>query len=236
MTIKYLDPYKDDPYGKLKGDKKDTWMKVSFSDAKVHSIDNGYVIAGNFTSYSGITRSFKPEQSIESGLCALPLYNTDYDLWTKDITGKNKPVSTQPSRAEKTLCQWIESDRELWLSEAKNIVGSLTLCPDAQLVDLSDDDLLDLLKSSCQIDPIDNTGNLPTYKVFTGSYKKKGSSTFLSPSEKVKFIKDEICSSLAAIQFNSENSLGLLIQQMQIEHKDDPKFIEIYFDLLKALI
>jgi hypothetical protein len=29
MTIAYLDPYKDDPYGKLKGNKADCWFKVN---------------------------------------------------------------------------------------------------------------------------------------------------------------------------------------------------------------
>ncbi len=87
MTVKYLDPYKDDKYGKLKGDKSEAYFGVTFKEAVVHKTDDAYIIAGYATSYKGITRSFKPEQSLTPGLCAVPIYGKEYEIRKKDKDG-----------------------------------------------------------------------------------------------------------------------------------------------------
>jgi hypothetical protein len=45
MVVKYLDPYKDDVYGKLRGDKADAYLKVTFDEAKVYKTDDAYILA-----------------------------------------------------------------------------------------------------------------------------------------------------------------------------------------------
>ncbi len=45
--IKYTDPFNNDPYAKLKGDKSDVYLKIEFSEAKLYEVDNGYVLSGN---------------------------------------------------------------------------------------------------------------------------------------------------------------------------------------------
>ena len=115
MTVKYLDPYKDDPYGKLKGDKAEVYFKVSFDEAKVYSTDDSYVVAAFVTAYSGIVRSFKPADPILPGLCAIPIYGQEYEIREKDSSGNWNGVKYQPSVFEKSLYEYI-SVTKLFLS------------------------------------------------------------------------------------------------------------------------
>jgi hypothetical protein len=48
----------------------------------------------------------------------------------------------------------------------------------------------------------------------------------------MEFIKKELVSSVAATGFTTENSLAVLTEQMILEHQNDERFLEIYFDML----
>ena len=73
MTVKYNDPYGNSPYGKLKGDKAEAYFGVLFDEAKIYPTEDGYALAAWCTGFENIQRSFKPENAIDPGLCAIPL-------------------------------------------------------------------------------------------------------------------------------------------------------------------
>ncbi len=238
MTVKYLDPYKDDPYGKLKGDKADTWFRINFDEAKLYPVEGGYILAGYFTGYSGIIRNFKASEPLVPGLCVLPIYSQEYELWEKGDDGKSKPVKYQPSKFEKALCTHIESSKTDWLPEGKNIGGEISFSPDAQVSSVRAEELDQFVTNSCRIEPIGSSGKLPEYTPPSVSAYKKGSgkSYGVSPEDKMAFLKKELCSSIAASWAKEDASLGLLVEQMITEHKEDESFLAIYFDLVKATV
>jgi hypothetical protein len=238
LTVKYLDPYKDDPYGKLKGDKADTWFKINFDEAKLYPTDSGYILAGFFTGYAGIIRNFKASEPLVPGLCALPIYSQEYELWEKGDDGKSKPVKYQPSKFEKALSAYIESTKANWIPEGKNIGGEISFSPDAQVQNFRETDLPQFVTSSCKIEPIGSSGKLPEYTPpNTGSFTKgSGKSYGVSPVDRLAFVKKELCNSIAADWGKEDSSLGLLVNQMILEHKEDETFLAVYFDLLRAII
>jgi hypothetical protein len=238
MTVKYLDPYKDDPYGKLKGDKADTWFKVNFDEAKIYPIENGYMLAGYFTSYAGIIRNFKASEPLAPGLCALPIYSQEYELWEKGDDGKSKPVKYQPSKFELALCTYIGANSSSWMPEGKNIAGEISFSPDAQVSSFRAEDLTQFVTNSCKIEPIGSSGKLPEYTPpSTGAFKKgSGKSYGMSPEDRLAFIKKELCDSTAANWATEQSTLGVLVKQMVAEHENDESFLAIYFDLLKATV
>lgn len=36
VELRYLDPYKDDPFGKIRGDKANTYFEVHFDEGKIY--------------------------------------------------------------------------------------------------------------------------------------------------------------------------------------------------------
>ncbi len=61
----YSDPWKENPYGKLKGDMTQVWAGLIFDDGKLYHHEDTYILCANFTGFEGaVVRSFKPEQPI----------------------------------------------------------------------------------------------------------------------------------------------------------------------------
>ena len=238
MTVKYLDPYKDDPYGKLRGEKEDTWFSVNFDEAKIYPIDNGYILAGFFTGYSGVIRNYKASEPVVPGLCALHIYNAEYETRVKGDDGNYTTVKNQPSKFEKALCSVIDANKDAWIPEGKGIGGEVSFSPNQMVQSMDATALLALIDSTVKIETVTLTGKLPEYTPpSTGNYKKSsGKSWGVSPEDKLKFIKKELISSVAASGFTEENSLGCLTTQMIIEHQNDDKFLSIYFDMLMAMV
>jgi hypothetical protein len=58
MVVKYLDPYKDDPYGKLRGDKADAYLKINFDEAKVYKAEDAYILAAYVISLQSLKRLY----------------------------------------------------------------------------------------------------------------------------------------------------------------------------------
>ena len=124
MAFLYQDPWKDDPYGKCKGDKSTDYFEISFDEAKIHPIENGYILAAYVTSYSGVLRSFKPEQAIEPGLCAIPFYSGDFELRAK-VNGEYVTTKYQPSKFEKAICQRIKENEANLVGDGKFVKGKI---------------------------------------------------------------------------------------------------------------
>ena len=166
------------------------------------------------------------------------IYSQEYELWEKGDDGKSKPVKYQPSKFEKALATSIDANKSAWMPEGKNIGGEISLSPDAQVSSFRTEDLSSFVTNSCKIEPIGSSGKLPEYTPpSTGAYKKgSGKAYGVSPEDKLAFIKKELCSSIAASWAKEDASLGLLVEQMITEHKDDETFLAVYFDLLKATV
>jgi hypothetical protein len=237
MTIAYLDPYKDDPYGKLKGNKTDCWFKINFDEARLYPIDTGYILAGFVTGYAGVVRSFKPNGPLAPGLCAIPIYNKEYEAREKDKDGNWQSVKYQPSIAETAICDLINTHKSTYLVDSMGIGGEISFSPDAQLQSFDRPMLTQFIKDSCKVETVTLTGKLPEYTPPSNNGQKKGwgGSKGVSLDEKLEFIKKELISSVAATGFTTENSLAVLTEQIILEHQNDDRFLEIYFDILTAI-
>ncbi|MDJ0593435.1 MAG: hypothetical protein QNJ72_26195 [Pleurocapsa sp. MO_226.B13] len=135
MTVNYSDPWKDDPYGKIKGNKQTAYFKIILDEAKLYPIDNGYVLAAYVSKYEGILRSFKPERPLEQGLCAIPLYSQDYETRRKEGE-KWISVPQRPSKFEQAICSHIEQNKDVFLDEKLVLSGELTHIPDGMCASL----------------------------------------------------------------------------------------------------
>lgn len=238
MVVKFLDPYKDDVYGKLRGDKSDTYCKVTFDEAKVYKTDDAYIIAGFVTAYEGVTRSYKPENPLIPGLCAVPIYSQEYEIRRKD--GENwVSDKIQPSRFEKALHKNIEAHESLWIPEGMVIDGSITFLPDGMTASMDDATLAGMVASNSQTNCIPPTGKLPAYTPPAGGGQRKyggGKSYGVSPDEKMAFLKKQMVSDLTGRSTATvESSLAFLITEINHEPHEDG-VLETYFDLLIACV
>jgi hypothetical protein len=237
MVVKFLDPYKDDKYGKLRGDKSDCYFKVTFSEAKVYKTDDAYIIAGQATAYAGITRSFKPEMPLENGLCAVPIYGKEYEIRRKDgetwVADKFKP-----SIFELFVYKWIETHEDTWVGDDKFISGTIIHPPNDMLASLDSSSITDMLATNMTFEDTTVSGNLPTYelpKTYGGS-RGGGKSYGLQPSEKFAFIKKQLATDIIHPDYNEDMSLIKLIGQIFIEHPMENDISSTYFDCLLACI
>jgi hypothetical protein len=237
MVVKFLDPYKEDKYGKLRGDKSDCYFKVTFSEAKVYKTDDAYIIAGQATAYEGVTRSFKPEMPLESGLCAVPIYGKEYEIRRKDgetwVADKFKP-----SIFELFVYKWIEAHEANWLDDNKAITGSFTNPPNGMVASLDETALAGMLNTNLTFEDTTVSGKLPTYeppRTYGGS-RGGGKSYGLQPSEKFAFIKKQLATDIIAPDYSEDMSLIKLIEQMFIEHPMENDISSTYFDCLLACI
>ncbi len=236
MTVKYLDPYKDDLYGKLRGDKADTYCKVSFDEAQVHKADGAYIVAGFVTAYEGVVRSFKPENPLTPGLCAVPIYGQEYEIRQKDKDGNWVGVKYQPSKFEKALYENIKTHEGLWIPEGAAIKGAITFLPDGMTSSMDAATLDGLVAANSKTEVCPLSGKLPAYTPPVNNAQRKGTgkSYGISPEDRLLFIKKQLCVDLASEGFTTENSLPLLISQMIAEHPMDGDLLQIHFDTLTA--
>lgn len=238
MVVKYLDPYKDDVYGKIRGDKSDAYFKVVYDEAQVYKTEDAYILAGFITQYESVVRNFKPENPLTPGLCAIPIYGQEYEIRQKDKDGNWTGVKYQPSKYEKALYETIKASESLWMPEGKGIRGELSFLPDGMCASMDAPIVTSTLASSNNIMHVPLTERLAAYTPPNNNAQRKGGgkSYGLFPEDRVLFIKKQICSDLAASGFTTENSLPLLINQMIAEHPMDADTIQIYFDTLTACV
>lgn len=232
MQVNYLDPYKDDKYGKLRGDKREAFIRVDIEEAKVYKTDDAYILAAMVNDYKGVIRSYKPELELKKGLCAIPIYGSEYEIRRKDKDGNYVTDKIQPSIFEKALYDFIAAHESDWLKDDENLAGTLTFVPDMLVEGSNQDKLQEQIDENCQLEGIIPFGDLPEYtppKKWNNSNGSKGFKS-ISPEEKLKFITDEISKLVPAEAKTSELNLVDLVRTFYEEYSDEP---EIANDCLK---
>ena len=191
----YQDPWKDDLYGKLKGDKSQVFARLIFEEGKFYKTDNAYIIAGKITEYTNVVRSFKPELGIMPGLCAVPIYGEEYEIRRKDETGKWVGDKTQPSTYEKFLYERIKKEEATWVNPLVNWEGQLSFVPNMMLDNSSQQQKDEILDANCLLQGRDPSGNLPPYsipKTYRAGGSSSGKSYGMSPDQKLEWIKKQL--------------------------------------------
>lgn len=246
MTCKYLDPYKDDPYGKLKGSKRDTYFKTGFSEAKIYKTDNAYIFAAWVDTWEGITRNFKPEFPIMSGLCAIPIYGKEYEIRKKDDSGKWIGEKQQPSIFEKALYDSIERDEADYvgsdvltgMGEEIVVSGHITHLPNGMLESIPKEQIGVMVANNISLLPKQATGKLLKYTPPTNkSYSKGGGKIWgTSPQQRLAFIKKEIVTDLDLIKLDESSSLIDITQEAHKALDNNIELTTIYFDLFISCV
>ena len=238
MTVKYLDPYKDDPYGKLRGDKAEAYVKITFDEAKVYSEDNAYWIAAYVTSYTGVVRNYKPNEMLMPGLCAIPVYGAEYEIRQKDVNGQWEGVKHQPSIYEKALYDYISQNEALFVTEGKVISGELSFMPNGMVASIDATALFGMVRSNSQITVTEPTGKLPPYTPpSAGNYKKSsGYSRGVSSEDKIAFLKKQMVADVRDTALKEEHTFISIVKQIIDENPTDERFLDTYFELLMATI
>lgn len=238
MTVKYLDPYKDDKYGKLRGDKSEAYFGISFDEAIVHKTEDAYIIAGFAIAYTSIVRGFKPENPLTPGLCAVPIYGKDYEIRKKDKDGNWSSETITPSLFEKALYAAISADEDNWIPHNAAIAFSMTHIPNGMLQGKTEAEASAFATENITLSQVDLSGKLPQYTPPSnnGQRKSGGKSWGISPDEKVAFLKKQLAEDIKADGFTKDSCLGDLVDQLILEHADDDKFSEIYFDMVISCV
>lgn len=246
MTVTYSDPWKDNPYGKFKGDKKDAFIQLHFDECKFYKHENAYYLAGHFTAFGGVIRAFGSDP-INPGLCELPIYGSEYEIrQKKEGTGQNgtkkeyETVKVQPSIAEKLLYQHIEENPSKYLEEGKAYKGSITFYPDANYASMTDDDVrLNHVLQQVNVEPVEPSGNYAdwtppkSYGSGNGSYSKG-----VSLEDKLTFLKEQLAEGISDSVIRNDKNLPLpaYVHKVIEENNSNERFLVCYFDLLKALV
>ncbi len=243
MTIVYLDPYKDDPYGKILGEKVNAYFKVTYDEARVYKNDDTYVLALNLTESFGIERKYKKDDAAIKGFAILTVHSKDYTVKYKaDNEWKSKTETA--SVHEKLLYQHIEDNPSQWLDPQHNLRGHLSFFPDENYIGNANPELM---PTSVKIEQISPTGNLPDWKPRTKSSSSNWSngSKGITINDKVDFLKKELLETIldetwkSAMGDISTLSIGVLIQKLHQERTIDRKeesFFLTYLDVLKAIL
>ena len=238
MTIKYNDPYGNRKHAQLKGDKSEAFFKISFDEGRFYKQDDGYILWAYITEYQGVVRSFKPENPITEGLCAVPFYSQEYEVRRKDKDGNWQSEKQQPSLFEVKLCEHIKGNENFYTSTDTALKGFITHIPNAML-SMHDKEALKL-----QIDQnfapvqIPTTDKLPAFEVSSNSNQRRGYGNYqkVTMEDKVAFIKKTMEEDVKSHIHKQGQCLADLTDQIILEHQDNENFIQIYFDLLMACV
>lgn len=246
MSIYYSDPYKDNKFGKLKGDKKQSYFKVGFTEVKLYKHENAYIIAGQFNNYMGVQHSYTGASTIEPGLCEMPIYGSEYDYrqkkpgtGIKDVKAEYETIQLQPSIAELLLYKHIEDNPSVYL-EGNSFKGDITFYPDDNYTSMNEVDRLAHVLNFTNLENIPTSGQYPEWippKPYskTNSY---GGYRGISLEEKLTFLKSELAETVNEHTIRSDKTLPIAayIHAILEENSDNERFLVTYFDLLKALI
>ncbi|MDJ0536634.1 MAG: hypothetical protein QNJ70_29795 [Xenococcaceae cyanobacterium MO_207.B15] len=243
MSMNYSDPYKDDSYGKILGEKTNAYFKVTFNECKVYQDDDTYVLALDIVETFGVEKKFKKDELPIQGLATIPIHSKDYTVRYKS-GNEWKNRTEKASVHEKLLYQHIEDNPSQWLDPQHNFKGHLSFFPDENYLGNANPQLM---PTSVKIEQITPTGNLPDWKPkakSSGSNWNNGSKA-ITIDDKVEFLKKELLQTIldetwkSAIGDTSKLSIGMLVQKLHqertVEHKEE-SFLLVYLDLLKAIL
>ena len=246
MTIFYSDPYKDNKFGKLKGDKKQAYFKVGFGEVKLYKHDNAYIVAGKFDSYINVQHSYTGATTIESGLCEMPIYGSEYDYrqkktgtGTKNVKAEYETIRLQPSIAEKILYEHIENNPSAYL-EGNSFKGDITFYPDDNYTSMNEADKLAHVIKSTNLEAIPTSGTVPEW-IPPKPYSKNnnyGGNQGISLEEKLTLLKTELSETVNDHNIRSNKTLPIAayIHKILDENSDNERFLVTYFELIKALL
>lgn len=242
--MKYYSPYKDNPYGNLKGDKKDFLFQVIFQEFKVIKSDNGFVFYGKPEGIVGVQAAFGSSLPKDLGHIEIPIYFDDYAI--KQSTGKKdandkwiyEEFKFKASAFEKYLVGHIKDNPEKWTQDGKSLKGTITFLPDMQFGVMSNDEKYTSFLRSVSAELFPESGTLPVYPLKDANgYKKNAYSKGVSIEEKITFLKRE----LGSLSDLSEDEvkvqpIGVLMGAVIPICKTMEVPIETYFDLLGKII
>lgn len=246
MSIFYSDPYKDRKFGKLKGDKRQNYFKVTFSEAKFYKHENAYILAGQFDGCMGVTHSYTGSITIESGLAELPIYGDEYDYrqkkvgtGVKDVKAEYETIRLQPSIAESLLYKHIQDNPSVYL-EGNTFKGSITFYPDDNYTTMDETERLSHVLKNSILEQVTPSGNVPEW-IPPKPYSKGGSYggyRGISPDEKLEFLKNELSETVNTHTVRSDKNLPIAayIHAILSENSENERFLVTYFDLVKSLI
>ncbi len=232
----YSDPWKDNPYGKLKGDMTQVWAGLIFDDGKLYHHEDTYVLCANFTRFEGaVVRSYKPELSFEFPLLATwTIHSKDYTERQKNKdTEKYETVTCKASIHEKLLYQAI-TDNPQWLE--KEIKGKITHSPNGQYQGNESK----LPEGCLNIEVIEPLGKLPEWTP-PKPFSKGSGGNKPSLEDKTAWLKKELAQGLVSELLRDKYlkeapCLHTLIKEIVQQHRDDEIFLSAYFDLLKGVL
>lgn len=111
-----------DGYGAVYGDLYEFDGKLVFDEARFKKTDNGYQFFGNVTGVRGIQKKGEFDKAWEPALLQLEIHNRAYSYISKK-GGVETKIDAQPSDTELFLCQRIESDPALFISDSHDLKG-----------------------------------------------------------------------------------------------------------------
>lgn len=236
MNVKYLNPYKDDPYGKIRGDKRETYFAVHFEEAKVYKTDDSYILVGKANHFQGIVRSYNASVPLEEELVALPIYGKDYEIRSKDSKGEWQSTTVKPSVFEKLCYNLIARNENVWTEEDKGFSFKFTHIPDGMVTSQSDAAKETTLTQNFTGTPVVLSGDLPEYTP-PKNYRangKGGKSYGLSPEQRVESIKTQLKKDIDPLAVTDDMELAALMKQFITENAGTPGLVDVYFRTLAA--
>lgn len=242
--MKYYSPYKDNPYGNLKGDKKDFLFQVIFQEFKVIKSDNGFVFYGKAGGIVGVQAAFGSNLPKDLGCIEIPVYFDDYTI--KQSTGKKdadgkwvyEEFKFKASAFEKHLVGHIKDNPEKWTQDGKSLRGTITFIPDMQFGVMGDDEKHASFVRSISVELCPETSTLPPYTLKDANgYKKNAYAKGIGIEERITFLKRELgtLSDLSEDEIKVQ-PIGVLMGAVIPICKTMDVPIETYFDLLGKII
>ena len=204
----------------------------------MHKTDEGFILYANITEYQGVVRSFKPENPLTPGICAVPFYSQEYEVRKKDAAGNWISEKEQPSKFEIAICKNFAESENQFIGEGKALSGHITHLPDAMCMNLDDAAIPPLSEQNALLTPLAATGKIPEFKPpYSGGQRKSGSwGKSVSSEDKVTFLIKQLTEDIKHVDWKSGKNLAELTDQMIVEHADNENFIQIYFDMLMACV
>ena len=236
----YSDPWKDNPYGKLKGDMTQVWAGLIFDNGKLYHHEDTYVLCASFTGFEGaVVRSFKPEQPMDFPVLATwTIHGKDYTERQKNKdTDKYETVACKASIHEKLLYQAI-FDNPQWLE--KEIKGKITHSPNGQYGNKEHK----LAEGCIALEIIEPLGKLPEWTPPKAYSKNSGGSwsNKVSLEDKATWLKAELVQTITDVQVKQDfqqsksYSVGEALSYVTQQWKNDEATLAIYVDLLKGVL